>query len=278
MVRLIVLDIDGTLLPFSTAEIPAANVRAVAAARDAGIRVTLATARKFSGPQRFARELDLAADTPLICHGGAYVATADGTVLAHTPLEMDIARAMAEFADALGARLILTVDERNYIARSTDGDLEASYVDQVLVAECREALIAPPTRIVAFDPPTCEALYAHFGNDPRATCSRFYEDGVLTCVAAFHPMVSKGRAVRELCAHLAIDPRDAAAMGDQETDVSMFEAVGLSIAMPHADATVRAAATVTAPSDPAVAWAIHEILAGRLDARVYTPATSEVTQ
>ncbi|MEM3658725.1 MAG: HAD-IIB family hydrolase, partial [Candidatus Hadarchaeum sp.] len=46
--------------------------------------------------------------------------------------------------------------------------------------------------------------------------------------------VSKGAGLVWLCERLGIPLRNVVAIGDQESDVSMFEAVGLGIAMAHA--------------------------------------------
>ena len=67
-VRLLALDLDGTLLN-SRGEISPRNARAIAAAREQGVRVALVTGRRFRDARPIALELGL--DVPVISHNGA---------------------------------------------------------------------------------------------------------------------------------------------------------------------------------------------------------------
>lgn len=61
---------------------------------------------------------------------------------------------------------------------------------------------------------------------------------------------NKGEAVRFLCAHYGIDPKDALSFGDNFNDVDMLRATGKSVAMGNAPDEVKAQATdITLDSD-----------------------------
>src|SRR3954464_7698349 len=89
MIRLIALDIDGTLLD-SEGRIPGANRAAIARAIDAGVEVALATGRRFD----FARPIFDALPGPLtlILSNGAVVKRDDGTTAMRYLLPRDVAR------------------------------------------------------------------------------------------------------------------------------------------------------------------------------------------
>jgi hypothetical protein len=53
------------------------------------------------------------------------------------------------------------------------------------------------------------------------------------------PGISKGTGLVWLCEWLGIPLERVVAVGDQESDVSMFERVGLGVAMAHAPEIVR---------------------------------------
>jgi hydroxymethylpyrimidine pyrophosphatase-like HAD family hydrolase len=74
--------------------------------------------------------------------------------------------------------------------------------------------------------------------------------------------VNKGSALEILCRHLGIHSQEAAAIGDQMIDISMFNHAGLSIAMENASENVKYAALWIAPNNDAdgVAWAIDRII------------------
>ena len=59
----------------------------------------------------------------------------------------------------------------------------------------------------------------------------------------------KGRALRELCAYLGVDPACAMAFGDGLNDVSMLRDAGVGVAMGNASDRVKAAANLTAPTN-----------------------------
>jgi hydroxymethylpyrimidine pyrophosphatase-like HAD family hydrolase len=64
------------------------------------------------------------------------------------------------------------------------------------------------------------------------------------------PGIDKGSALMALCRHMGIDPREAAAIGDSEVDIPMFEAAGRSVAMADGTEEAKAAATeLTASAD-----------------------------
>src|SRR5918911_4114375 len=67
-IRLIALDLDGTLLN-SRGELSERNFRAIAEARARGVRVALVTGRRFRDARPLALRLGL--DVPLIAHNGA---------------------------------------------------------------------------------------------------------------------------------------------------------------------------------------------------------------
>ena len=68
MIKLLALDLDGTLLN-SRGEIPDANRIAVRAAEEHGVLVTIATGRRFRDGRPVGLELDL--NAPLVTHNGA---------------------------------------------------------------------------------------------------------------------------------------------------------------------------------------------------------------
>ena len=89
MIRLLALDIDGTLLD-STGRLPEANRTAIAQAIESGVEVALATGRRYDFA-RFVFE-QLPAPLTLILSNGAVVKTHDGRTLMRRLLPRDIAR------------------------------------------------------------------------------------------------------------------------------------------------------------------------------------------
>lgn len=104
MIKLLALDLDGTLLD-SSGKISPENRRAIKRAEEIGVLVTIATGRRFRDAQPVGLEIEL--NAPMICHNGALLKyaksleTVDVSILPHETLS-DILRVGTEFgADAM---------------------------------------------------------------------------------------------------------------------------------------------------------------------------------
>lgn len=74
MIKLLALDLDGTLLN-SSGKISDANKQAIQAAEKKGVLVTIATGRRFRDARPVALEIEL--NAPVVCHNGALLKYAE---------------------------------------------------------------------------------------------------------------------------------------------------------------------------------------------------------
>ncbi|MEX2183728.1 MAG: Cof-type HAD-IIB family hydrolase [Chloroflexota bacterium] len=267
-IRLIALDIDGTIIDDGL-EIGPRTRRAVTAAMERDVAVSLVTGRMVSSALRFARELGLTG--PVVGYQGGLIRAmpADGSarlgkLLMHTPLPAEAAREIIHWTRAHGMdphvnhleRFILRADDPRADDYSQFMGAQAELV-QDLVAAVRH----PVTKVLAVgEPPMPSEIAslarAHFLGTADVTIShpRFLE-----FVA---PGVSKGRAVRWLARRLRVPLAATLAMGDQWNDLEMLAEVGHGAAMPSAPAAVRAVARYVAPpvSDEGVATLIEQLV------------------
>jgi Cof subfamily protein (haloacid dehalogenase superfamily) len=252
-IRLIALDIDGTLIG-DDHDIGPRTVAAVRAAMERDVAVSLITGRMVSSALRFARELDLTG--PLVGYqGGLIRAMPDvgsrrlGKLLLHTPLQPDVAREIVQWTRDHGMDPHVNHLER-FILRADDprADDYSAFMGAraELVPDLLEAIDHPVTKILAVgEPPVpvdiAPLARAEFAGRADVTIShpRFLE-----FVA---PGVSKGRAIRFLARRLRIPLAATLAIGDQWNDLEMLAEVGHGTAMPSAPPEVRAAARYIAP-------------------------------
>jgi len=81
MIRLIALDLDGTVLSFDL-KLDQRDVEALNRAVAAGVSVVACTGRPFPGALPWVRRLGI--DQPIVCYQGAQIRTPDGgTLLDH---------------------------------------------------------------------------------------------------------------------------------------------------------------------------------------------------
>src|ERR1044071_7946239 len=100
MIKLLALDLDGTLLN-SRGEIPDTNRNAIRAAEDADVLVTIASGRRFRDARPVGLTLEL--NAPLITHNGALLKYAESqeTVVADL-IETETALEIVQVGKAYG--------------------------------------------------------------------------------------------------------------------------------------------------------------------------------
>src|SRR5208337_1329730 len=108
-VRLVAIDMDGTLLPNLGREISPRTVRALKAAQEAGIMLAIATGRRAAYTAPLLEGLGLRADTPLITSNGAVTRTLGGEPLDRCHLEAQTARGLCGLLRPFGT-LVFTFD------------------------------------------------------------------------------------------------------------------------------------------------------------------------
>ena len=118
MIRLIGIDVDGTLLD-SRGHLPAANREAIAEAVAAGIHVALVTGRSYPYARPVADPLPEA--VTLIVSSGAVERSMDGRILARRLLDRQVALAVLDATRGYRdhAALIFDRDESNQIVFET---------------------------------------------------------------------------------------------------------------------------------------------------------------
>lgn len=267
-IRLIALDIDGTLIGDDLTVGPRTQ-RAIRAARERDVAVSLVTGRMVSSAMRFATELGLSG--PIVGYQGGLIRAMPepdsrrlGRLLMHTPLSAGTAREIVRWTRAHGMdphvnhleRFILRADDPRADDYSAFMGAQAELVDDLLTA-----IDHPVTKVLAVgEPPVPDEMAPlareHFRGTADVTIShpRFLE-----FVA---PGTSKGRAVRWLARHHRIPLGAVLAVGDQWNDLEMLGEVGHGAAMPTAPAGVRAVARYVAPplADEGVAHLIEGLV------------------
>ncbi len=264
MIRLVALDVDGTLLD-SANRLSDANAAAVRQAVAQGTQVVLATSRWFHLARVTAASLGLT--TPLICHNGALVKRPDdGQELVHLRLDQDFARQVAGLGDERQWVMFTTVDHVTYVRPQGSGprhlppDMRFSERHAEVVAQ------AAPTAILVFGKEAVEEAWAAF-HERFGQAVNFSRNHSLTFphyLVLTDAQADKGRALELVCRELGVDPAEAMAIGDSEADVAMFRVVGRGVAVGNAPAEVRAAAADVAPpnDNDGVAWAIGKYVLG----------------
>lgn len=251
MIRLISLDLDGTLLDPSGAVTPAAKA-AIAKARSAGVRVVLNTGRPIPEAFWFARE---AGCDSLVCAlgGGALADSATGQVIRRWDIPEPSGRHALELCLNKEIELMIFAGDQILMDPFSKRSLLKTYPfpafhDNAVVTEDPVAYMEehnlPLTKIHGDQNP---------GRYPLAELAAL--PGLQLTSSNDHDFelvakgVDKGRALALLSMMYGVPLCDCAGVGDSDNDLAMLQAVGTPIAMGNAAPAVKAAACRIAPSN-----------------------------
>lgn len=270
--RLIAADVDGTLVD-DRRRIPPAVLEALAEARSAGCRLTLATGRMYPSVLPFAEAIET--DAPLILYNGAaLVERRSRRVTYRRCLPLADAQLALTLLKRFPLHVNLYAGEGLYIERVTPAAAESMVKDGV-TAEAVGDLLAflqeDPVKLLCIgEPVTLEAFRVAFlaerarrrlpGGPPHLVRSE------PTYLEVLPPGVNKGVALAELARQLAIPLEAVVAFGDNLNDLEMVEVAGLGVAVgnAHPDLKARADLVVGTNNEGGMAAVIREvILAGR---------------
>jgi Cof subfamily protein (haloacid dehalogenase superfamily) len=234
--KLVALDVDGTLIPPGAPAdaLPDGRITAaVNALERAGKVVVLASGRMFPGTARVAKHLGLR--TPLICQQGASIHRPGGEIIHCFPVDGRIAREIVAFARDLG-RHYAWFNAVRYIASGANPASDEYGRVSGVAPEYRpdpENAGIEPTGVDIIST-LHEAAHIH-----RLLVHRYGERlHVLdfpSVTVAVAPEANKGHALSLLCADLGIDRHEVLAIGDSVNDAPMLAWAGRGVAMPHGD-------------------------------------------
>ncbi len=275
MIRLLALDIDGTLLR-SDKTIGPRTVLAIARARARDVRLVLATGRRYPSARRVAEELG--GVVPLVLHNGALVVE-DGAVLRCRPLATEVARWAIAVGRAAGAepvvhcgvngegRLLVDADARrtgivgHYLERSSSEVLTLRPLESVLDTEQALQVMFGGTR--AEMDALIVPLAARLGSGARIERT-VYPATDLVLLDVIDPTVGKAEALAFLQTRWGITADETLAIGDNWNDREMLARAGLGFVMANADPELLRLGMPMLPSndEEGVATAIEEYVLG----------------
>ncbi len=255
MIKLLALDLDGTLLD-SRGEISKKNIGAIQCAERQGVLVTIATGRRFRDALPVALQLKL--NAPVICHNGAllkYAHNLETIAASIVPRETvrEILRVGREFggdalvsADPNGKGVLLydrisdeNVPLQKYVAwskRLHGAEAEESVVHvenlELMVNEIETVHVSfsgalqPMARL--------EMILRDELSDTATVLTTVYPRLDFTLIDILPPDASKGIGVEKLALMNDLTPENVMVMGDNFNDLEMLEFAGTSVVMGNA--------------------------------------------
>lgn len=289
MIKLLALDLDGTLLN-SQGKISKENKSAIRRAEQRGVLVTIATGRRFRDARPVALEAEF--NAPILTHNGALIKYAESleTVdvsLIENETTREILRVGREFGgdalvstDPLGKGTLLydTISEENiplqkYIvwASSMHGDEAEHAVHHV---EDLEAVLDKHEIIHISYSGTCQPMYQlqrvlEFELKSSVNIlATIYPKLDFTLLDILPPNTSKATGLDKLAILNDLSHQEVMVIGDNFNDLEMLEYAGTSVVMGNADASLLEREefyTTLSNNENGVAVAINKHILGELN-------------
>jgi len=244
VIRLLALDLDGTVLGPGK-EIAPAGHAALQAAERAGVHVTLATGRMLRSAAAVRERLGL--HGPLLAYNGGLVRLPDGGGWTD-PVPLEAARAVGALCRQQGYFVQAYLGDDLYVPFE-DGRAEA-YAELAGVSYTVDPDIAyappvGPTKLLIIEPverqPEVRAALAAIAAD-RLELANSYPH----YLEISRRGVDKGTALARLAEALGVARAEVMAVGDGENDLAMVRYAGVGAAVANAVPLLAAAADFTA--------------------------------
>lgn len=255
-IRLIAVDLDGTLLASDSATVPEENIRALRRAAEKGAEIVLASGRSLAMMRDAAAQLGCV-NYAVSSLGAAVTDLRTGRQLAVQGLTPEQRRAIIAVLAPYEPLIEVYCDNRIYVEREelerrppeSDFDfLRFRYDDRV---DGLDAVLGERTveKVDADFFPDTAAL-----EDVRVKLEAMGGLHVLTYPRHLHMEVSdagatKSSGMQALCGYLGIAAEEVLALGDSDNDLDLFAWAGSSVAMANGSPLARQAADMVTVSN-----------------------------
>ena len=280
-VRLIAIDIDGTLLN-SEFKIPPANLAALRAAHDMGVEIVLVTGRRHTFALPIAEMLGF--NVWLMTSNGAVTKSMHGELFHRDLLPAATARKLLAKMEPFRDNCVLTFDtelpgalvlEHADVLNASIGrwmEKNAQWIQFVVPLE--KALVTDPVQAMYCGTIArmreCEAHLKKAGLDREVTVLKTeYPARDLCLYDVLNYGCSKGHAVERWAKHRGITKEHVMAIGDNYNDLEMLHFAGKPVVMGNASDEMKSHGyQVTLSNDQAgVAVAIELVLGLKLEVK-----------
>lgn len=266
MIKLIAIDLDGTLLT-NEKTISERNKTALMKAKEKGVKVVLCTGRPLVSVENYLQELDLLdAEDYSITYNGGLVQANTGEVLGKTAFTLaevkDVIKLLKSLdlpTDILSGSSSLQIEtSKNHPSIYQSINQFVTYFDKK-EADLTEEILYNKVLSATEE----EVLNNKIAKIPAAYYDRYEIFKSRPILLEFMPKgVTKAFGLSVLGKKLAIDASEMMTLGDEANDLSMIEYAGLGVAMENATEEVKSLANYITGTNQAdgVAQAVEKFV------------------
>lgn len=273
-VRLVVVDLDGTLLDPSK-QISPRDKLAIRALHSQGVHFAIATGRRFSAVKAHLAELDLVEEPWVVCNSGAFIKRGlHGALARRRLLDRELARRALSVASGFDAGRIVhdgpDAESHLLVDRSVNNEplkryLRTTKPEPTGLASLK--LARDPVQLtfaatISTNRKLERALVEDLGDGLATLRTEYPGPEELSLLDVTHPQASKGAAVGWLIDELRVGVEALLVIGDNWNDLDMLELAaggGQAVVMANAVEELRARFESTGSNEESgVAQALEE--------------------
>ena len=242
MYKIIFIDIDGTLRN-DRKEITEKTKEAIHKVVEKGMHVAICSGR----PGKYVEEVSKASSASnyvIACNGGEIYDYEEKKMIYVNALENEEVITLWHMAERYDVQLIMISNGKRIVRKQTDDE-----TDIILEESIENFVIDNPVTQCVFSSMELESIQSikkeiNLKNLGIVNLSKCLINNELPKERPFFLDVtckgtSKGEAIKKLCKYLKIDLKDSVAIGDSYNDITMFKAVGHSVAMGNAPEDIK---------------------------------------
>ena len=261
-IKLIGIDLDGTLV-MNSHEVSARNIAAIRAATERGVTVAIATGRPHVSAEQFVERLGLH-EVPIISFNGAQIRRpSEPTPMLSLPVPADLAADIVQYCVERRYHIHYYLGDTMYVTRRSHWALlydARTGMTSVPARDLRRFSGQEPIKILVCVP-EAEAMSVLAEGQQRYGDRLLVTRSMPEYIEFLNRDAGKGKALAWLASQLGIPMEQTMGMGDMLNDLQLVQMSGFGVAMPHAQAPVKAAAQYVAESGPeGVAEAIEKFV------------------
>lgn len=269
-IRLIALDLDGTLMLPDHVSVSAANKAALAAAHAKGVAIAVATGRTLSILGNVCEQVP-AIDYVLYSNGAGVFDRRGGRVLFERPLPLKTGTDLLRLFDRLPVFLEVYADGQSYAQQNKEPFFPADVFPKVFVEAAKSGMVVCGNLLQALQDRPIEKFTVYITNRDlyRRIWNDLSADAALSVTTSFPISIDvtaagadKGAALHALCRRLGVTADACMAFGDAANDLPMLSFARYGFAMENASAACREGAPYLTKSnaEDGVALAVCKVM------------------
>lgn len=268
MVKLIAIDLDGTLLN-SQGRISQENLAAIRLAENYGIKIVLCTGRPYVSMKNFVEEIGFShpEDYIITFNGGQIQKAADGKVIISDTLSCEDVFIWHDEMQRLDLPMNLIDQEYVYEPLVYPKHYPSLYTNRKIAVPVKKRDFLTFEKQHRFNKFIIGTDQNHLETQKKEIQPALFSNYSLTMSFPWLMEVSnlgvdKGSAVRKLAIELNINQEETMGIGDQLNDLSLIEYAGIGVAMENAVEEIKKVSDFITKSndEDGVAHAIYHFL------------------